>query len=71
MAINSLLLDAQEIRRRAADIRRKWSPLERLRRTGLPPDIPPKLRQYIMGPTQPGWCVARVASSGKGSSPGR
>jgi hypothetical protein len=43
------IFDVQEIRDRAAEIRRNWSPLETLRRTGLPPDTPAKLRQLILG----------------------
>jgi hypothetical protein len=42
-------LDVREIRDRAAEIRRNWSPLETLRRTGLPPDTPAKLRRLFLG----------------------
>jgi hypothetical protein len=45
---------AKEVRRRAADIRDHWSSLERLRRTGLPPDTPPTLRDFILG-RRPMW----------------
>jgi hypothetical protein len=45
---------AKEVMRRAAEIRDHWSPLERLRRTGLPPDAPPKLRDFILG-RRPKW----------------
>jgi hypothetical protein len=55
-------LNVQEVRDRAADIRRNWSPLEKLRRTGLPPDIPMKLRQLIMGNSHPGWSTAYSGS---------
>ncbi len=51
-------LDPQEVRRRAAEIRRQWSPAERDRRCGLPPDIPPRLRQLIFGSPQLAWSPA-------------
>jgi len=37
-------LEALEIRRRAAEVRRLWSRAEQVRRLGLPPDIPFLLR---------------------------
>jgi hypothetical protein len=50
-ALNPLrrLPDIQEVRHRAAEIRKRWSPAERSRRTGLPPDAPFRLRQYVLG----------------------
>jgi hypothetical protein len=57
MATRQRILDVQEVRKRAAEIRREWSPLEKLRRTGLPPDMPATLRQYFSSP-QRAWCVA-------------
>jgi hypothetical protein len=51
--VNSL-----DVRKRAADIRSQWSPLERAQRTGLPPDIPARLRQYILGSYPPEWGMA-------------
>jgi hypothetical protein len=50
-------IEAQEVRKRAAEIRRHWSPLEKLRRTGLPPDIPARLKQFILGGS-PEWSPA-------------
>ncbi len=47
-----------EVRRRAAEVRRKWSSLEKTRRTGLPPDVPAGLRQFILGESQPVWSTA-------------
>ena len=44
-----------EIRRRATEIQRNWSPTEKARRMGLPPDIPSRLRQFILGETEPQW----------------
>jgi hypothetical protein len=35
--------DLQEVERRAAEVRRQWSMAERIRRTGLPPDMPFRL----------------------------
>jgi hypothetical protein len=62
-------LEAQEVQKRAAEIRRHWSPLEKLRRTGLPPDVPARLRQFILGVPQPQWSPAVCRSStGRGSS---
>jgi hypothetical protein len=43
-------IDAQEVRRRAAKVRVAWTPSERRRRTGLPPDIPSALREFIISP---------------------
>jgi hypothetical protein len=63
-------LDSREVRKRAAEIRSHWSPLERVQRTGLPPDIPARLRDYILGPPQPQFSVA-TASSLKVCSPFR
>jgi hypothetical protein len=40
------ILQAREIERRAAEIRRQWSVAERIRRTSLPPDMPICLRQW-------------------------
>jgi hypothetical protein len=57
MATRQHNIDLQEVRKRAAEIRRHWSPLEKIRRTGLPPDIPERLRQFILGPCQPKWSV--------------
>lgn len=54
------ILDVDEVRRRAAEIQENWSPLEKLRRTGLPPDMPPKLRQFLGSP-QRAWCTVKVA----------
>lgn len=50
--------EVQEVQKRAAEIRRQWSPLEKLRRTGLPPDVPARLRQFILGEPQPEWSHA-------------
>jgi hypothetical protein len=41
--------DSHEVRCRAAEIRKRWSSEERQRRTGLPPDTPMSLRQFILG----------------------
>jgi hypothetical protein len=48
-------LNPMEIEIRAAKVRSQWSPAERLRRTGLPPDAPPRLRELILADRQPGW----------------
>jgi len=51
-------LKAQDVQQRAAEIRRQWSPLEKLRRTGLPPDVPARLKQFILGQSQLSWSHA-------------
>lgn len=48
-------MSAQEVRKRAAEIRGHWTSLERLHRTGLPPDVPARLRNYILGRTVQAW----------------
>jgi len=56
--------NALEIEKRAARIRSQWSAAERVRRTGLPPDTPARLQEFILGRRQPQWCVvSRDASS--------
>jgi hypothetical protein len=40
MATKHSNINSQEVRKRAAEIRSHWSPLERAQRTGLPPDRP-------------------------------
>jgi hypothetical protein len=47
--------DSHEVRCRAAEIRKQWSPEERQRRTGLPPDTPVSLRQFILGNPKWSW----------------
>jgi hypothetical protein len=70
MATRHHTIDSQEVRKRAAEIRQHWSPLEKIQRTGLPPDIPARLRQLFLGTLQPGWST--VACGGrKGSHPMR
>jgi hypothetical protein len=48
-------IDFLEIQKRAAQIRSHWSPAERLRRVGLPPDAPARLRDFILGERRPTW----------------
>lgn len=48
---------ALEIEKRAARIRSQWSAAERVRRTGLPPDVPARLQEFILGLRQPQWCM--------------
>lgn len=47
--------DGSGIRARAAEIRQQWSPRERARRTGLPPDLPARLRAHLSDHPQPAW----------------
>lgn len=53
--------DVQEERKRAEEIRGSWSSSERRRRTGLPPDAPTKLRDYILALRNVSWCVESPA----------
>jgi hypothetical protein len=48
---------ALEIEKRAARIRSEWSAAERVRREGLPPDVPARLQEFILGRRDPQWCV--------------
>jgi hypothetical protein len=49
--------DLQEQRKRAEEIRGSWSSSERRRRTGLPPDAPTKLRDYVLAIRNVNWWV--------------
>jgi len=62
--------ESTEVRKRAADIRSNWSPLEKERRTGLPPDLPARLRQFILGEPQIEWSTA-VGCIGNSAFPRR
>jgi hypothetical protein len=53
------IIDLQEVRKRAAEIRGTWSPGERRRRMGLPPDTPTKLRDILVVPRSHAWSVKR------------
>ena len=52
------MTESREVQKRAAEIRRHWSPLEKARRTGLPPDIPARLRHFILGDNEVDWSMA-------------
>jgi hypothetical protein len=58
---------ALEIEKRAARIRSEWSAAERVRRTGLPPDVPTRLQEFILGRREPQWCVVSANQSNKSS----
>lgn len=60
-------LKAFEIDKRAARIRSEWSATERVSREGLPPDVPARLREFILGARQPQWAVVGQGS-GEASS---
>lgn len=47
--------DAQDVRKRAEEIRGSWTSSERRRRVGLPPDTPTKLRDYILALRTVAW----------------
>jgi hypothetical protein len=40
------VFESKEIEQRAAEVRRQWSFSERIRRTGLPPDMPIRMRLW-------------------------
>ena len=57
--------EAREVERRAAEVRRSWSLAERMRRTGLPPDMPLRLRDWserlpAIGFARPHWMASEV-----------
>lgn len=62
MRTSRTLQDSYEVRCRAAEIRKRWSREERQRRTGLPPDTPLSLRQFILGNPKPSWNSADLTS---------
>jgi hypothetical protein len=40
---------------RAEDIRRNWTLNERVKRKGLPPDMPQRLQGYLLGRNERSW----------------
>jgi hypothetical protein len=60
MATKHKTIDSREVRKRAAEIQSHWSPLERAKRMGLPPDVPARMRELILGPAS-GWKLAVAA----------
>ena len=58
-------LNALEIEKRAARVRSQWSAAERIRRTGLPPDVPARLQEFFFGRREAGLCVVSPARSSK------
>ncbi len=56
---------ALEIEKRAAKIRSQWSVAERTRRTGLPPDVPARLRDFILNCRQPQWSAASPSNASR------
>ena len=50
----------KEIRQRAAAVRANWSPRERAHRTGLPPDMPVRLRAHLNECPEDKWPPAGV-----------
>ena len=51
------VLSTKGIRERAAEGRRHWTASERLQRTGLPPDLPSRLRDYLTDWPQLNWPI--------------
>lgn len=48
-------IDLRDVRKRAREIRDSWTVGERRRRMGLPPDMPSKVRDYLVGPRSVSW----------------
>jgi hypothetical protein len=48
-------IDLRDVRKRAAEIRNSWTAGERRRRMGLPPDMPSKVRDHLIGPRSITW----------------
>lgn len=48
-------MDLRDVRKRAAEIRDSWTARERRRRMGLPPDMPSKVRDYLVNPRSSAW----------------
>ncbi len=44
-----------DVNRRAADIRRQWTLRERMKRLGLPPDMPERLQSHLTGRPERSW----------------
>jgi hypothetical protein len=66
MKTSRTMLDSHEVRSRAAEIRKRWTPEERQRRTGLPPDTPLRLRQFVLRNPKLSWQPAACdAARGK------
>jgi hypothetical protein len=57
------ILGVDEVRKRAAEIRQHWSPLEKVQRTGLPPDMPFRLREHLFGATERVWCTVSASTA--------
>lgn len=57
VSISKELKVSSEIEKRAARVRSQWSAAERVRRTGLPPDVPARLEAFILGSRASQWCV--------------
>ena len=54
---------ALEIEKRAARVRSQWTAAERVRRTGLPPDVPARLQEFILGRREPQWSIVSPQQS--------
>jgi hypothetical protein len=55
--------NVRAIRRRSARIRRNWTPAERRRRTGIPPDAPWCLQEFLTRVDRWPWDVSNRAAS--------
>ncbi len=53
--IANTIVQLEQVRERAARIRRNWSANEKRRRRGLPPDAPIRLREFILAPRAAAW----------------
>jgi hypothetical protein len=54
-------VDLNGMRKRVTEIQGNWSATERRLRRGLPPDIPSKLRDYILAPRAGKWSTKQCS----------
>lgn len=59
MVVSAQSFESQSkgVRRRAAEVRQNWSASEKAARTGLPPDMPNRLRRHLVGRPDINWEV--------------
>jgi hypothetical protein len=48
-------VEVSGIRQRAAQVRRQWTLRERMKRLGLPPDMPERLQNQLTGRPERSW----------------
>ena len=71
MVMKSSQFSLRGIYDRAANIRAHWTPVERERRTGLPPDLPLPLRRFFYGSSSELQPAFNVCGRGSKQTPKR